>query len=89
VDITDAFTMLQKNVNAPTDAVERARERRDLFRKAFAPEEDVVEVFASGSFARGNQRDPINESPRGRPPGEPLVLPARSSDYVCRGSARR
>lgn len=61
MDISGAFDTLQKNVNAPMDAVERARERRDLFRKAFAPEEDVVEVFPSGSFARGSQYDPIND----------------------------
>jgi hypothetical protein len=61
VDITDAFNTLQKNVNAPMDAVKRARERRDLFRTAFGPEDDVSEVFPSGSFARGSQRDPIND----------------------------
>jgi hypothetical protein len=47
VDITEAFDTLQKNVNAPMSAVERARERRNLFRTAFEPESDVEEVWCS------------------------------------------
>lgn len=61
MDINAAFDTLQSNINAPMEAVERARRRRNLFRTAFEPEEDVAEVFPSGSFARGSQRDPIHD----------------------------
>jgi predicted nucleotidyltransferase len=61
MDINAAFDTLQSTVNAPIEAVLRARERRNLFRTAFEPEDDVAEVFPSGSFARGSQRDPIHD----------------------------
>lgn len=61
MDIDAAFDTLQSTVNAPMKAVLRARERRNLFRTAFEPEGDVTEVFPSGSFARGSQRDPIHD----------------------------
>ena len=61
MDISKAFDDLQREVNAPIESVREARRRRDLFRDAFAPEDDVVEVFPSGSLARGSQKDPIND----------------------------
>ncbi|HEY8465208.1 MAG TPA: nucleotidyltransferase [Solirubrobacterales bacterium] len=41
--------------------MKEARARRDLFRKAFEPESDVIEVIPSGSLARSTQREPIND----------------------------
>ncbi len=61
MDISAAFDTLQSTVNAPMEAVLQARKRRNLFRTAFEPEDDVAQVFPSGSFARGSQRDPIHD----------------------------
>lgn len=61
MDITRAFETLQTEVNVANDGDVKARGRRNLFRDALCPEPDVIEVFASGSVARGSQIDPIHD----------------------------
>jgi hypothetical protein len=61
VDINHAFDDLQTEVNAPLIAVKKARRRRNLFIEAFDGDEGVSERFASGSLARGSQKDPIHD----------------------------
>src|SRR4051812_8375872 len=61
MDINAAFDTLQTEVNVDDRADKKARARRDLFRKALGPEADVLEVFPSGSLARGSQIDPIHD----------------------------
>ncbi len=59
--MTDAFKTFQDVVNADITHVREARARRDLFKGAFGTEEDVEEVIASGSLARGTHKDPIHD----------------------------
>nr|MBF6619981.1 nucleotidyltransferase [Patulibacter sp.] len=59
MDITQAFSDLQSEVNVRDRADKKARGRRDVFKDAFAAE--TTEIFASGSLARGSQIDPIND----------------------------
>lgn len=59
--VNTAFDTYQKVVNAPIEQVKEARRRRDLFKAAFEPEDEIVEVRPSGSLARGTQHDPIKD----------------------------
>lgn len=59
--VSCAFKEFQQVVNADADQVREARKRRDLFRDAFSSESDIDEVIASGSLARGTQKDPIHD----------------------------
>jgi hypothetical protein len=61
LELETAFDHHQTAVNADPAAVKEARRRRDLFKEALAPEDDVTETFPSGSLARGSQIDPIND----------------------------
>ncbi len=61
MDINAAFDTLQTEVDVHDRADKKARARRDLFRKALGPEADVLEVFPSGSLARGSQISPIHD----------------------------
>lgn len=61
MNVTDAFKHFQDVVNADITHVREARARRDLFKSAFGSENDVTEVVASGSFARGTHKDPIHD----------------------------
>lgn len=61
VNVSEAFGEFQGVVNADIGQVREARGRRDLFRDAFETDEDVVEVVASGSLARGTQKDPVHD----------------------------
>jgi hypothetical protein len=61
VELDTAFDQHQTAVNADPAAVKEARRRRDLFKEALAPEDDVTETFPSGSLARGSQIEPIND----------------------------
>ena len=61
MDINAAFDTLQTEVNVKDRADKKARGRRDLFRDALSSENDVLEVFPSGSLARGSQIDPIHD----------------------------
>lgn len=61
MDIEDAFNQLQSVADADRDQVKEARRRRDKFRDAFKPEDEIDDVIPSGSLARSTQRDPIND----------------------------
>jgi hypothetical protein len=61
MDITRAFGELHQVADADPKQVKEGRRRRDLFRAAFCPEDDVDDVVPSGSLARRTQRDPIND----------------------------
>ena len=61
MNVIEAFDRYQKFVNADDADLRLAKERRDIFKTAFEPEADVVEVIRSGSLARGTQRDPIHD----------------------------
>jgi hypothetical protein len=61
MDITKAFAELHKAADADPEQVREGRRRRDLFRSAFCPEEEIDDVVPSGSLARGTRRDPIND----------------------------
>jgi hypothetical protein len=61
MDITDAFNQLQSAADADREQVKEARARRDKFRDAFEPEDEVDDVIPSGSLARSTQREPIND----------------------------
>ena len=59
--LEEAFSALQKKVDANPDVVQKARDRRNAFRKSLGIESDVKRTFASGSFARGSQIEPIKD----------------------------
>ncbi len=61
MQVGTAFGQFQTIVNADPASVAEARRRRNLFRDAFTPLPDVVEVIASGSLARATQLDPIHD----------------------------
>jgi hypothetical protein len=58
---TTAFDQFQVVVNADPAHVKEARNRRDVFCRAFGTLPDCTEQVASGSLARGTQRDPIHD----------------------------
>jgi hypothetical protein len=90
MDLNEAFDKLQEKADADPKAVAEARRRRDLFKTAFTPEGDVVEVVASGSLARSTQREPINDvdviiifDPADHPDwGQPGDSAASALDYL-------
>jgi predicted nucleotidyltransferase len=59
--VEKAFDDFQRFVNADKEHVDLARERRDIFKRAFRAEPDVDEVFGSGSLARSTQLDPVHD----------------------------
>lgn len=59
--IDEAFDAFQRTVDADRSQVVCARERRDIFKKTFVAEPDVVEVFGSGSLARSTQLKPVHD----------------------------
>jgi hypothetical protein len=59
--LEEAFNALQTKVDANPAVVEKARDRRNAFRKGLRAEPDVTRTFASGSFARGSQIEPIKD----------------------------
>lgn len=61
MQVGTAFDRLQTAVNANPDDLAIARERRDLFAKAFDSEADTTESFLSGSLARRTMLDPIHD----------------------------
>jgi hypothetical protein len=61
MDIIKAFAELHQVADADPVQVREGRRRRDLFRAAFCPEDDVDDVVPSGSLARSTQRAPIND----------------------------
>jgi hypothetical protein len=56
-----AFNGYQGIVNADPAHVREARDRRNVFCRAFATLPGCVEQIPSGSLARGTQRDPIHD----------------------------
>jgi hypothetical protein len=56
VELDTAFDQHQTAVNADPAAVKETRRRRDLFKEALAPEDDVTETFPSGSLAIAEAR---------------------------------
>jgi hypothetical protein len=61
VTLKGDFDALQQEVNADKEQVDEARRRRDIFRDALGPQEDVAETIPSGSLARGSHADPIHD----------------------------
>lgn len=61
MSVLEAFKTFQGVVNADIAHVREARARRDLFTDAFNTQDDVEEVIASGSLARGTHKDPIHD----------------------------
>ncbi len=61
MSVESGFDDLQVEVNAPKDAMEEARRRRNLFRTSLQKAEDVTDTWPSGSLARGTQKDPIHD----------------------------
>lgn len=90
MSVATAFAAFQQIVNADIEDVREARARRDLFKKAFLPEPDILEVVPSGSLARGTHKDPIHDvdvilvfDPAKHPGwGEPGQSAADSLDYT-------
>jgi hypothetical protein len=90
MNVSEAFGEFQKTVNVDIEKVREARVRRDLFKKAFVPEDEIVEVIPSGSLARGTHKDPIHDvdvilvfDGDARPGwGEPGVSAAEALDHT-------
>jgi hypothetical protein len=61
MSIDSAFDDYQRTINADIKQVQVARQRRDLYKKAFRGESDVAEVFGSGAIARSTQLKPIHD----------------------------
>lgn len=61
MSVSRGFDSLQTEANAGPEAVAEARRRRDVFSTALEGLDDVVEVVASGSFARSTHKDPIHD----------------------------
>ena len=61
MSVESGFDEMQVEVNAPKDAMEEARRRRDVFVTSLPNAEDVKEAWPSGSLARGTQKDPIHD----------------------------
>jgi hypothetical protein len=59
--LAEAFDEFQKSVDADREQVVLARDRRDIFKKAFGLESDVTEVFGSGSLRRSTQLKPVHD----------------------------
>lgn len=57
----EAFDEYQAVVNADPDHVKEARDRRDVFCRAFKTLASCTEQVGSGSLRRGTQRDPIHD----------------------------
>jgi hypothetical protein len=61
MELSTAFDTFQREVNAEPEQLGEARRRRNLVKKAFGSESDVVERFPSGSLARGTMLEPIHD----------------------------
>jgi predicted nucleotidyltransferase len=61
MSVESGFDDLQSAVDAEIDAMRKARGRRDAFRTKLPTAEDVIEVFPTGSLARGTHKDPIHD----------------------------
>jgi len=61
VSIDSGFDTLQTTVNVDPDDLAKARRRRNVFCDELVKEPDVVEVWPSGSLARGTHKAPLND----------------------------
>jgi hypothetical protein len=61
VSINSGFDDVQSAADADIEDVREARRRRDVFKTALGPLDDVEEVRVSGSLARGTHKDPIHD----------------------------
>jgi hypothetical protein len=61
MSVNSAFDDYQDTIDEDPDVVALARTRRDLFKTAFGAEDDVTEVFSSGSLRRSTQLKPIHD----------------------------
>lgn len=59
--VDEGFDELQNEVDVPPDVMKVARRRRDLFRSTLPKADDVIEVFPTGSLARGTHKDPLHD----------------------------
>jgi hypothetical protein len=90
MSLTEAFDVMQQNVNADPLQVEEARQRREMFQFAFAGEPDAETSVPIGSLARGSQIEPINDvdllwvyDPACHPDwGEPGSSPEAALEYT-------
>jgi hypothetical protein len=55
LELETAFDHHQTAVNADPAAVKEARRRRDLFKEALAPEDDVTETSRRGRWPAGRR----------------------------------
>jgi hypothetical protein len=61
MSVYEAFEAFQTTVNVDPKALTAAFERRRFFHDALGGEDDVLDVVASGSLARGTHKHPIND----------------------------
>ncbi|HEX2285070.1 MAG TPA: nucleotidyltransferase [Mycobacterium sp.] len=59
MSLDQAFDEYQKTVDADPTQVTEARERRDIFKAALGAEDDVAEVWGSGSLRRSTHTGPL------------------------------
>lgn len=59
--VEDGFDQLQGIVDVPPDVMREARRRRGFFKSSLEKADDVLELFASGSLARGTHKDPLHD----------------------------
>ena len=61
MSVDEGFDQLQGIVDVPSDVMREARRRRKFFKSSLEKAEDVLEVFPSGSLARGTHKDPLHD----------------------------
>jgi hypothetical protein len=61
MSVESGFDALQTIVNVDAGDLAEARRRRNVFCDELVKEDDVLEVRASGSLARGTHKDPVND----------------------------
>jgi hypothetical protein len=61
MSVQSGFESLQREADAPMEAVKAAKHRRDVFRDALGNEPDVLKVVPTGSTSRGTHIDPIHD----------------------------
>lgn len=61
MSVNDAFDAYQATIDENSEVVAVARQRRDLFKKAFLDDDDVLEAWSSGSLRRSTQLKPIHD----------------------------
>ena len=59
--VESGFDALQQEVDVPTDVLEAARARRDVFVTVLPTADEVQKVRRSGSLKRGTHKDPLHD----------------------------